>query len=112
VQRGSALAAWSTEYRHTLLEQRWLAVQANGFLDIAAIRPAGSSISTTFNNQNTKAFGGIGIRIIHKFIHSAILRIDYGFSLKKNRTKEAWSLESVSFFELQQIVRRNKVGLF
>jgi outer membrane protein assembly factor BamA len=83
VQRGSALAAWSTEYRHTLLEQRWLAVQANGFLDIAAIRPAGSSISTTFDNQNTKAFGGIGIRIIHKFIHSAILRIDYGFSLKK-----------------------------
>ena len=111
MQRGSALAAWNTEYRHTLLEQRWLAIQANGFLDIAAIRPAGSSISNTFDNQNTKAFGGIGILIIHKFIHSAILRIDYGFSLKKpNQSGLVFGIGQ--FFELQQIVRRNKVGLF
>ena len=83
VQRGSALAALSSEYRHTIVEHGWLAVQANGFLDFAAIRPAGKSLGVAFEDQNIKAFGGIGIRIIHKFIHSAILRIDYGFSLKK-----------------------------
>jgi len=81
VQRGSALLSFSTEYRHTILERRWLAIQANGFLDFAAIRPAGAAFKTTFESDNIKAFSGIGIRIIHKYIHSAILRIDYGFSM-------------------------------
>lgn len=81
VQRGSSLLAFSTEYRHSLLESRWLAIQANGFMDFAAIRPAGAALGTTFKSDNIKAYSGVGIRIIHKYIHSAILRIDYGFSL-------------------------------
>jgi len=81
VQRGSALANLNTEYRYTMYEQRWLTIQENAFIDIAAIRPAGDKLQTSFNPVNFKPFGGIGIRVIHKYIHNAILRIDYGFSL-------------------------------
>ena len=35
-----------------------------------------------FQKDNSHLFGGIGVRFMHKFIHSATLRIYYGFSLK------------------------------
>ncbi|MEO2100020.1 MAG: hypothetical protein ABGW63_04350 [Flavobacteriaceae bacterium] len=98
VQRGSALANLNTEYRYTMYEQRWLTIQGNAFIDIAAIRPAGDKLQTSFNPENFKPFGGIGIRVIHKYIHNAILRIDYGFSLGAPN-KGGLSLELDSFFD-------------
>ena len=81
IARGSAIAVFNTEYRHTLFEKKWLAIQGNGFLDAATLLPAGGKLTTLFKNNNSQLYGGIGLRFIHKFIHSATLRVDYGFSL-------------------------------
>ncbi len=51
----------------------------------ASIRPAGAMASSLFNKENIYIFGGVGIRFIHKYIHGAVLRIDYGFSLKHSQ---------------------------
>jgi len=82
IARGSAIAVFNTEYRYTLLEKKWLAIQGNGFIDYASLLPAGAKKNELFQKDNSHLYGGIGVRFIHKFIHSATLRIDYGFSLK------------------------------
>ncbi|MEK9613561.1 MAG: outer membrane protein assembly factor, partial [Flavobacteriaceae bacterium] len=87
VRRGSQIAVINTEYRHTLLERKWLAIQGNGFIDSSWILPAGGFINDFFSTKNHNLYSGIGIRIIHKFIHTAILRLDYGFSLNNGRSK-------------------------
>lgn len=82
IARGSAIAVFNTEYRYTLLEKKWLAIQGNGFIDYASLLPAGARKNELFQKDNSHLYGGIGVRFIHKLIHSATLRIDYGFSLK------------------------------
>lgn len=82
IQRGNALWAINTEYRHQLLEKKWLAVQANVFIDLAGIQPVNTSLDQLFYKENIYQYGGIGVRFIHKFIFKAILRIDYGINLK------------------------------
>ena len=82
VNRGSLIGVINTEYRHTVLERKWLAIQANGFLDYSSLLPSGENLKDILKKENSHLYGGIGFRFIHKFIHSAIVRIDYGFSLK------------------------------
>jgi hypothetical protein len=87
VKRGSQIAVINTEYRHTFLERKWLAIQGNGFIDSSWILPAGKEHKEIFTNKNHNLYSGIGIRFIHKFIHTAILRIDYGFSINNGSSK-------------------------
>ena len=87
VKRGSQIAVINTEYRHTFLERKWLAIQGNGFIDSSWILPAGKEHKEIFTNKNHNLCSGIGIRFIHKFIHTAILRIDYGFSINNGSSK-------------------------
>lgn len=86
-RRGSAVGVLNSEYRHTLIEHRWFVVQANGFIDFAALLPAGEKSNELFQEKNQHVFGGLGLRFIHKFIHSAILRIDYGVSLNQVQSR-------------------------
>ena len=81
VQRGSAYWAINSEYRQQIFEKKWFAMQSNIFLDIAGIRSSGNELKHLFKAKNTYAYGGIGVRFIHKYIYKAILRIDYGFQL-------------------------------
>ena len=83
VQRGSALWVINSEYRQSLFERKWFAMQANLFVDVAGIRPSGYALKDLFKNKNAYAYSGIGIRFIHKYIYNAVFRIDYGFSLGK-----------------------------
>jgi hypothetical protein len=83
VQRGSALWVINSEYRQSLFERKWFAMQANLFVDVAGIRPSGYALKDLFKNKNAHAYNGIGIRFIHKYIYNAVFRIDYGFSLGK-----------------------------
>jgi hypothetical protein len=86
-RRGSAVGVLNSEYRHTLFERRWFVIQGNGFIDLATLLPAGGKPNELFEAKNQYAFGGIGLRFIHKFIHSAIFRIDYGVSLNQIQSR-------------------------
>lgn len=81
VRRGGQITVINTEYRYTLLDRKVLAIQGNGFIDSSWILPSGGMLKEFFTKKNHNLYGGIGVRIIHKFIHTAILRIDFGFSL-------------------------------
>ena len=83
VQRASAVLALNTEYRHTLFEKGWFVIQSNVFADLGAWRLSGNSFDDFTNQKNQAIFSGAGIRLIHKKIFNAILRIDYGFNLKE-----------------------------
>ena len=80
VKRGSGVWAVNTKYRHTLIEKKWFVLQANSFWDIGSLRQAGENLNTFFKNKSIETRAGVGVRIIHKFIFRAIIRIDYGFS--------------------------------
>lgn len=81
VQRGNAYWSLNTEYRHSLFEKGWFALQGNVFIDLAGIQPVNSSIDTLFTNKNQHRYSGLGLRLIHKYIYKAVLRIDYGINL-------------------------------
>ena len=81
VQRGNAYWSLNTEYRHTLFEKGWFALQGNAFLDIAGIQPVNTSFNTLFAIKNQYQYSGLGLRLIHKYIYKAVLRIDYGINL-------------------------------
>ncbi len=85
IQRGSALWVINSEYRQSLFERKWFAMQANLFVDVAGIRPSGYALKDLFKNKNAHAYSGIGIRFIHKYIYNAVLRIDYGFALGNSK---------------------------
>ena len=81
VQRGNAYWSLNTEYRHTLFEKGWFALQGNAFLDIAGIQPVNTSFNTVFASKNQYQYTGLGFRLIHKYIYKAVLRFDYGINL-------------------------------
>lgn len=81
VQRGNAYWSLNTEYRHTLFEKGWFALQGNAFLDIAGIQPVNTSFNTLFASKNQYQYSGFGLWLIHKYIYKAVLRIDYGINL-------------------------------
>jgi len=82
VTRGTAELAVNTEYRHTLLEQRWGAIQGVLFTDIGSWRPAGGRIKEMFNAENSKLFSGIGLRMYLRPVYNLTLRFDYGVNVR------------------------------
>ncbi len=77
--RGTASVAFNTEYRHTLIEKDWFVLQSNTFIDVAGVRKPGEDFDTALETDNLKLYPGVGIRLIHKRIFNAVIRIDYGF---------------------------------
>ena len=55
-------------------------LQANSFWDIGILQQSGDDLNTLFKKKHLETLAGIGIRIIHKCILRAIIRIDYSFS--------------------------------
>ncbi|MDO6743092.1 outer membrane protein assembly factor [Tenacibaculum soleae] len=87
VDRGTGSIVWNTEYRHTMYENNWLAIQGNAFVDVGSWRKPGGSFSDFVKAKNTQAYSGLGLRFINKKIFNAIFRIDYGYGLTKNASK-------------------------
>ena len=85
VQRGNTFWAINSEYRYRLLDQNWFACQANVFFDFAGIQPVGDNRTALFSANNNYQYAGIGLRFVHKYIYRAVLRIDYGISLKDKK---------------------------
>lgn len=84
VDRGTASIVYNTEYRHTLYDKKWLTIQGNAFIDAGTWRQPGGEINDFWKNENIRLFSGVGLRFINKKIYNAVLRVDYGFSLKDN----------------------------
>lgn len=77
ISRSNLLLVFNSEYRHTLIDKKWFALQSNVFLDMA-------SWKNTEHNALFKAnaiYSGIGLRLIHKYVYNAVIRIDWGFGL-------------------------------
>ncbi|WP_271405709.1 BamA/TamA family outer membrane protein [Tenacibaculum soleae] len=87
VDRGTGSIVWNTEYRHTMYENSWLAIQGNAFVDVGSWRKPGGSFSDFVKTKNMQAYSGLGLRFINKKIFNAIFRIDYGYGLTKNASK-------------------------
>lgn len=83
VDRGTASVVLNTEYRYTLFEKGWFAMQGNVFIDAGTWQDPGGELGDLIEGENATLFSGLGIRFIHKRIFNAVFRIDYGFSLGK-----------------------------
>jgi len=83
VDRGTASVVLNTEYRQTLYEKGWFALQGNAFIDAGTWQDPGGEFSDIVKGTNASLFSGLGLRFIHKRIFNAVFRIDYGLSLGK-----------------------------
>ncbi|KGL59810.1 MULTISPECIES: hypothetical protein [unclassified Polaribacter] len=79
VDRGTGSVVWNTEYRHTIYDKNWLAIQTNFFTDIGSWRNPGGNLNDFLSSKNIHIYSGFGLRFISKKIYNATFRIDYGF---------------------------------
>jgi outer membrane protein assembly factor BamA len=87
IDRGTAAVVLNTEYRHTLYEKGWFALQGNAFIDAGSWRNPGGDLGDFADSQNLRVYPGIGLRFIHKKIFNAIFRIDYGIGVTPDSTQ-------------------------
>ena len=89
VDRGTGVAVLNSEYRYTVYDKKWLAIQTNVFTDFGSWRNPGGAFNDFFNNENLRIFSGVGLRFMSKKIYNATFRIDYGFKVlgANNNTK-------------------------
>ncbi|WP_299050179.1 POTRA domain-containing protein [uncultured Polaribacter sp.] len=81
VDRGTGVVVLNSEYRHTVYDKKWLAIQTNVFTDLGSWRNPGGELSDIIQGENVRAFAGVGLRVISKKVYNATFRVDYGFSL-------------------------------
>jgi len=81
VLRGTAENILNIEYRHTLINRKYFAIQSAIFTDMGSLRLAGEKLKTMFNFSKMNYFSGIGLRIHSNFFYKSIFRIDYSVSL-------------------------------
>lgn len=87
IDRGTAAIVLNTEYRHTLYEKGWFALQGNAFIDAGSWRNPGGDFGDFADTQNLRVYPGLGLRFIHKKIFNAIFRIDYGIGVTQDATQ-------------------------
>lgn len=83
IDRGTGAVVLNTEYRHTLYEKGWFALQGNAFVDAGSWRNPGGDLGDFGDADNLRVFPGVGLRFIHKSIFNAIFRIDYGYGISE-----------------------------
>jgi len=82
VDRGTGTIVLNAEYRHSAFDREKIAMQLVGFIDAGTWRAPGGNFNDFSKLRNQEYFGGVGFRLIHKKIHNAIFRLDYGIDLK------------------------------
>lgn len=87
IDRGTGAVVINTEYRHTVYEKGWFALQGNAFVDAGSWRNPGGDFGNFGNSDNIRIYPGLGLRFIHKSIFNAIFRIDYGFGVTNKDTQ-------------------------
>ena len=86
IDRGTGAIVLNTEYRQTLYEKGWFAMQGNAFIDAGSWRNPGGDFGDFGESQNIRVYPGFGLRFIHKKIFNAIFRIDYGIGITNDAT--------------------------
>ena len=71
----------NTEYRQTIYDKKWLAIQTNIFVDSGSWRNPGGNLNDFFKSENLRLYSGLGLRFISKKIYNATFRIDYSFQI-------------------------------
>lgn len=87
IDRGTGAIVVNTEYRHTVFEKSWFALQGNAFIDAGSWRNPGGNFGDFGESDNIRIYPGLGLRFIHKRIFNAIFRIDYGFGITNGDTQ-------------------------
>lgn len=83
IDRGTGTVIYNTEYRQTLYENDFGAIQGVGFADLGTWRKPGGNFRDFVEEENFRFYGGGGIRLIYKPVFDAILRIDYSINLQQ-----------------------------
>lgn len=81
IDRGTGVLTWNLELRQTLWEPWRVAVQGVAFSDLGSWRQPGGSLDDLLRPENFHHFVGLGLRIVLKPAHNAVLRADYGIDL-------------------------------
>ncbi len=81
VDRGTGSFVLNSEYRYTVYDKKWLAIQTNVFTDFGSWRNPGGKLNDFLDEDNVRIYSGIGLRFISKKIYNATFRIDYGFNI-------------------------------
>ena len=87
IDRGTGAIVLNTEYRHTLYDKDWFALQGNIFVDAGSWRNPGGDFGDFGESQNLRIYPGLGLRFIHKKIFNATFRIDYGIGITPDSTQ-------------------------
>ena len=87
IDRGTASMVLNTEYRYTLVDKGWFALQGNAFLDAGTWRNPGGTLNDFWDPDNFRIYPGFGLRFIHKKIYNAIFRIDYGHGISRKASR-------------------------
>jgi outer membrane protein assembly factor BamA len=77
VERGTAEIVVNTEYRHTLWLHKTVTLQSAAFFDYGALRTAGKSFNTFFDDDQPNLFLGAGLRFNLNILYKTCIRIDY-----------------------------------
>jgi len=81
IARASAITSLNLEYRHTIYDDKKIAVQLNVFADQASWRQPGAkwlAENQDFDDTYRMVLGG-GMRFIHQRIYNAVFRLDFGY---------------------------------
>ncbi|WP_243765934.1 POTRA domain-containing protein [Polaribacter cellanae] len=92
VDRGTGVATLNSEYRHTIYDKGWLAVQTNIFVDAGSWRNPAGELDDFIKEENIRVYSGFGLRFISKKIYNATFRIDYGFKVYDGKSNSKGGL--------------------
>ena len=81
IDRGTGVITLNNEWRQTVAETNFGAIQLVAFADIGAWRKPGGDFSNFTHPDHIRIFSGGGIRFSYKHAYGAVLRIDYGVDL-------------------------------
>lgn len=82
VSRGTAQFVSNIEYRYTLIQPSWGAIQGVLFSDVGAWRMPGDKIIDSFKKESTQLYMGLGLRVFLNQLFNSIIRIDYATDLR------------------------------
>jgi len=80
VERGTAELIVNGEYRHSFWVHKYVTLQAAGFFDYGALREAGQSFDTLFDDTNPNFFIGTGLRFSLNVLYKTCIRVDYSIN--------------------------------
>lgn len=78
VDRGTGTLILNLEYRQTVWQPSWGALQAVVFSDVGTWRLDGKPIYDLFDLNNAQTFVGFGGRLVLNQIYNSVLRFDFG----------------------------------